>query len=85
MQLVFRLIAGNELLGEPAASINRSYLKLKSMLMPYTYTIAHEAIDGKPMIRAMFLDYPNDYTHGTKTQYQFMYGPSMLILSLIHI
>ena len=67
------------ILGEPAASINRSYLKLKSMLMPYTYTIAHEAIDGKPMIRAMFLDYPNDYTHGTKTEYQFMYGPSMLI------
>ena len=67
------------ILGEPATSINRSYLKLKSMLMPYAYTIAHEAIDGKPMIRAMFLDYPIDYTHGTKTEYQFMFGPSMLI------
>ena len=43
-------------LGEPATSINRSYLKLKSMLLPYTYTYAHEAIDGKPLIRAMFLD-----------------------------
>ena len=52
------------ILGEPATSINRSYLKLKSMLMPYAYTIAHEAIDGKPMIRAMFLDYPNDYALG---------------------
>lgn len=68
-----------EVLGEPAASINRSYLKLKSMLMPYTYTIAHEATSGKPMIRAMFLDYPNDYTHSAKTQYQFLYGPSLLI------
>ena len=67
------------ILGEPATSINRSYLKLKSMLMPYAYTLAHEAIDGKPMIRAMFLDYPNDYTHGTKTEYQFMFGPSLLV------
>lgn len=68
-----------EVLGEPATSINRSYLKLKSELMPYTYSIAREAVDGKPMIRAMFLDYPNDYTLGTKTEYQFMFGPSFLV------
>lgn len=66
-------------LGEPATSINRNYLKLKSELMPYAYSIAHQAVDGKPMIRAMFLDYPNDYTHGVRTQYQFMYGPSFLV------
>lgn len=68
-----------EALGEPATSINRSYLKLKSELMPYTYSIARTAVDGKPMIRAMFLDYPNDYTLGSATQYQFMYGPSFLV------
>lgn len=68
-----------EALGEPATSINRTYLKLKSELMPYTYSIAAEAVDGKPMIRAMFLDYPNDYTLGTATQYQFLYGPSFLV------
>ena len=68
-----------QVLGEPAASINRTYLKLKSELMPYTYTIAREAVNGKPMIRAMFLEYPNAYTLGVATQYQFMYGPSMLI------
>ena len=66
-------------LGEPATSINRTYLKLKSELMPYTYSIAREAVDGKPMVRAMFLEYPNDYTLGVSTQYQFLYGPSMLI------
>ena len=43
-------------LGEPATSINRSYLKLKSMLLPYTYSCAHEAVTGKPLMRAMFLD-----------------------------
>lgn len=68
-----------EVLGEPATSINRSYLKLKSELMPYTYSIARQAVDGKPIIRAMFLDYPNDYTLGTGTQYQFMFGPSFLV------
>lgn len=66
-------------LGEPATSINRWYLKMKSEFMPYTYSIAREAVDGKPMIRAMFLDYPNDYTLGTATRYQFLYGPYVLV------
>ena len=66
-------------LGEPATSINRWYLKMKSELIPYTYSIAEEAIDGKPMIRAMFLDYPNAYTKGKATQYQFLYGPYFLV------
>lgn len=67
------------ILGEPAASINRWYLKMKSEFMPYTYSMAKEAVDGKPMIRAMFLDYPNTYTLGTATRYQFLYGPSVLV------
>lgn len=62
-------------MGEPATSINRSYLKLKSMLLPYSYTYSHEAVTGKPLIRAMFLDDPSDFTHGTATRYQYMYGP----------
>jgi len=66
-------------LGEPATSINRTYLKGKSALLPYTYTFAHQAIDGKPLIRAMFLDYPNEYTLGTATQYQYMFGPYFLV------
>jgi alpha-glucosidase (family GH31 glycosyl hydrolase) len=66
-------------LGEPATSINRNYLKLKSELIPYTYSIAREAVDGLPMIRAMFLEYPNAYTRGSATQYQFLYGPDFLV------
>lgn len=66
-------------LGEPFTSINRNYLKLKSELLPYTYSIAKEALTGLPIIRAMFLEYPNNYTHGTSTQYQFMYGPYFLV------
>jgi len=66
-------------LGEPAVSINRNYLKLKSELMPYAYSIAKEAVTGLPMIRAMFLEYPNAYTNGVATQYQYLYGPSFLV------
>ncbi|UFH34193.1 TIM-barrel domain-containing protein [Flavobacterium acetivorans] len=66
-------------LGEPVTSINRHYLKLKSELMPYTYSIAKEALTGLPMIRAMFLESKNAYTQGKSTQYQFLYGPNFLI------
>lgn len=66
-------------LGEPATSINRWYLKLKSELMPYAYSIAKEAVNGMPMIRAMFLEYPNAYTQSTATQYQYLYGPYFLV------
>lgn len=65
--------------GEPAASINRNFLKLKSALLPYQYSIAKEAVNGLPIIRAMFLDAPNAYTLGTATQYQYLFGPSFLV------
>ncbi len=66
-------------LGEPATSINRSYLKWKAVLMPYAYSVARESVDGMPQVRAMFLDTANDYTLGKATQYQFMFGPWFLI------
>ncbi|MBE7172669.1 MAG: DUF5110 domain-containing protein [Williamsia sp.] len=66
-------------LGEPVTSINRMYLKLKSMLLPYTYSIAREAVNGLPVMRAMFLECPNAYTFGKSTQYQYLYGPFFLV------
>lgn len=66
-------------LGERATEINRIYLKLKSELLPYAYTYAHQAIDGMPLIRAMFLSEPNKYTYSTATKYQFMYGDDFLV------
>ncbi len=66
-------------LGEPTTSINRNYLKLKSELLPYAYSIAKESVDGKPMIRPMFMESKNPYTEGKATQYQFMYGPNFLV------
>lgn len=66
-------------LGEPATSINRLYLKLKSQLVPYSYSVARQAVDGLPIIRAMFLEQANAYTLGKATQYQYLYGPNFLV------
>lgn len=66
-------------LGEPATSINRTYLKLKSELLPYTYSIAKASVNGLPMVRAMFLEQENAYTLGAATKYQFMFGPYFLV------
>ena len=66
-------------LGQKAANINRAYLKLKSEMLPYTYTCAQQAMTGQPLMRAMFLDYPSRYTHSAATKYQYMYGPSLLV------
>lgn len=65
-------------LGEPATSINRTYLKLKSTLIPYTYSIAEQALTGLPIMRAMLLEDANPYTLSKATQYQYMYGPYFL-------
>ena len=66
-------------LGEPATSINRWYLKLKSALLPYAYSIAREAVDGLPVIRATFLHHPSPYAMSAATRYQFFYGPNFLV------
>lgn len=65
---------------EEATAINRAYLKLKSMMMPYNYTIGHESIHGLPMIRAMFLEFPDEsLAYTIDSQYQFMWGSSILV------
>jgi alpha-glucosidase (family GH31 glycosyl hydrolase) len=68
-----------QILGDTAASVNRNYLKLKSALIPYSYSIAKTAVTGLPIMRAMFLEYPNAYTLGRATQYQYLYGPNFLV------
>ncbi|KAJ0171814.1 hypothetical protein K1T71_012577 [Dendrolimus kikuchii] len=63
-----------------ATAINRAYLKMKSMLMPYNYTIGYKSTEGLPMVRGMFLEFPKEISAYTKdSQYQFMWGPSILV------
>lgn len=74
--------------GDPYTGINRMYLKIKSKLMPYIYTSAASAANidtgnddtGLPMVRAMFLAYPQDrYAYTRQVQYQYMLGANVLV------
>ncbi len=73
--------------GEDITSINRMYLKLRAQLMPYIYSTAYTSANlgsgeekGKPQVRAMFLEFPNDpNTYGKNVQYQFMMGKNLLV------
>jgi alpha-D-xyloside xylohydrolase len=60
----------------------RTYGVLRYTLMPYIYTLAHQAAaSGMPMARAMVIDHqdrPNAYTHDL----QYMWGPSFLVAPL---
>ena len=67
--------------GDPYTGINRMYMKIKSQLMPYIYTTAVSASNmdtgnddtGLPIVRAMFLEYPEDaYAYSRNMQYQFL-------------
>lgn len=65
---------------EEATKINRAYLKLKSILMPYNYSLGYESTHGLPLVRAMFLEFPEETSAYTKdSQYQYMWGPSILV------
>ena len=78
--------------GDPYTGVSRMYLKLKAMMMPYTYTNAYAAsnIDtgngdkGLPMVRAMFLEFPEEayaYTNAG-SKYQYMWGENLLVAPL---
>lgn len=64
--------------------IARRYDELRYQLLPYNYTIAWQArATGMPLMRAMWLQYPNDArARGLGTQY--LWGPDLLIAPVIH-
>lgn len=60
-----------------------TYGRLRYTLMPYIYTLAHQAAaSGLPMARAMVIDYQSRsqaYTHDL----QYLWGPSLLVAPLL--
>lgn len=66
---------------QQTTAINRAYNKQKTMLMPYNYTASAQSVfDGKPMVRGLFLDYPNipeAYTDLVK--YEYLWGDNFLV------
>lgn len=69
--------------GEEANKIMEEYIRLRYRLMPYIYTCARDAAEsGKPMMRALFLDFPDDVT-ACGQKYEYMFGPSILVAPIL--
>jgi len=64
---------------EEAVDVTRAFARLKLRLMPYLYSVAHEANDhGWPMMRAMLLEFPDDRTC-LPLDLQYMLGGNLLV------
>lgn len=64
---------------DEAVAVTRKFTKLKASLMPYLYEVAKEVAEtGVPMMRSMFLEFPEDRTCHNVDQ-QYMLGPSLLV------
>lgn len=83
---------GTTLLGIPKTSIHswprgsyiwRKLAKLRTSLLHYIYTLAHEAHEtGMPLMRHHLLDFPDDET-AVAQQYQYCFGPSLLVAPVV--
>jgi len=63
--------------------ICRKYLELRYRLLPYNYSLAREASDtGLPMMRALWLHYPND-AEAVKLGSQYLWGRDLLVAPVI--
>jgi alpha-D-xyloside xylohydrolase len=64
---------------EEAVDVTRKFAKLKQAIMPYLMRTAKEVADtGVPMMRPMFLEFPDDRNCYTIDQ-QYMLGPDLLV------
>lgn len=67
------------LFDEEACVILKEFVNLKCRLMPYLYGQAVKAhVKGRPMLRPMFLDFPEDKACDTLDR-QYMFGDSLLV------
>lgn len=74
-----RNILTSELNNPAIEPVARTYAELRYRLMPYTYTLAREARDdGMPLMRAMWLHYPDDQ-HARTLGTQYLWGRDLLI------
>ncbi|GAA2909735.1 alpha-xylosidase [Actinoplanes cyaneus] len=65
----------------PAANASaKKFLNLRKKLQPYTYAAAAEATrTGTPIVRAMYLAYPNEQEAYASAGSQYLYGPDLLV------
>lgn len=66
--------------GAAARASAGKFLNLRESLVPYTYTLAHQAsTTGVPMVRPMYLEYPEEQRAYATADSQYFYGPDMLV------
>jgi alpha-glucosidase (family GH31 glycosyl hydrolase) len=73
----------NELRNPNVEPICRKYMELRYRLLPYTYTLCREVHDtGLPLIRALWLHYPNDDNAITRGD-EYLWGRDILVAPVI--
>jgi alpha-glucosidase/alpha-D-xyloside xylohydrolase len=73
----------NELRNPNVEPICRKYMELRYRLLPYTYTLCREAHDtGLPLIRAMWLHYPENDEAITRGD-QYLWGRDILVAPVV--
>ena len=77
--------------GEEVEEISRKYIELRYRLLPYIYNCFYQASQtGIPVMRAMFIDFPDDpvvleYTpDGNIAERQFMFGDWLLVAPVVY-
>ncbi|MDH2414395.1 TIM-barrel domain-containing protein [Nocardioides sp. CER19] len=66
--------------GEAAEKSAKSFLNLRERLLPYTYTLAHEATaTGVPIARPLYLAYPQAQEAYARADAEYLYGPDVLV------
>ncbi|MGH9309895.1 MAG: TIM-barrel domain-containing protein [Vicinamibacterales bacterium] len=73
----------SELRNPEVEPIVRKYLELRYRLLAYTYTVAKECCEtGLPMIRSLWLHYPQDATAAARGD-QFLWGRDILVSPVV--
>ena len=62
----------------------REAFALRYKMLPYLYSLMHEAsVGGLPVMRPLFLEFPEDKACYTDKHLTFMFGPSVLVANVL--
>ena len=67
--------------GEEVEQISRNYIRLRYQLLPYIYSLFHDASQtGMPIQRSLAINYAfNSKVYDHQFQHQYLFGPSILV------
>lgn len=67
--------------GEEVEQISRNYIRLRYQLLPYIYSLFHDASQtGMPVQRSLAINYTfNSKVYDHQFQHQYLFGPSIIV------